>query len=53
MAAADYAVQRRRTGKQVRMTKKEVKQEHKQSEGDPHDEGRRSAPASSPPPATG
>jgi flagellar biosynthetic protein FlhB len=31
----DYAVQRRRTGKQVRMTKKEVKDEHKQSEGDP------------------
>jgi flagellar biosynthetic protein FlhB len=35
MAAADYAVQRRRIGKQVRMTKEEVKQEHKQSEGDP------------------
>jgi flagellar biosynthetic protein FlhB len=38
-AAADYAVQRRRTGKQVRMTKQEVKQEHKQSEGDPHLKG--------------
>jgi flagellar biosynthetic protein FlhB len=35
MAAADYAVQRRRIGKQVRMTKDEVKQEHKQTEGDP------------------
>jgi flagellar biosynthetic protein FlhB len=35
MAAADYAVQRRRVGKQVRMTKEEVKQEHKQTEGDP------------------
>jgi flagellar biosynthetic protein FlhB len=34
-AAVDYAVQRRRTGKQVRMTKKEVRDEHKQSEGDP------------------
>jgi flagellar biosynthesis protein FlhB len=38
-AAADYAVQRRRTGKQVRMTKKEVRDEHKQSEGDPHVKG--------------
>ena len=38
-AAADYAVQRRKTGKQVRMTKKEVKDEHKQSEGDPHLKG--------------
>jgi flagellar biosynthetic protein FlhB len=35
-AAADYAVQRRKTGKQVRMTKKEVRDEHKQAEGDPH-----------------
>ncbi len=34
-AGADYAVARRRTGKQVRMTKKEVRDEHKQSEGDP------------------
>jgi flagellar biosynthesis protein FlhB len=34
-AGVDYAVQRRKTGKQVRMTKKEVKDEHKQSEGDP------------------
>lgn len=34
-AAADYAVQRRRIGKQIRMSKHEVKQENKQSEGDP------------------
>jgi flagellar biosynthesis protein FlhB len=34
-AAADYAVQRRRIGKQIKMTKHEVKQENKQSEGDP------------------
>ena len=32
---ADYAMQRRRVGKQTRMSKEEVKQEHKQSEGDP------------------
>ncbi|MDN4173543.1 EscU/YscU/HrcU family type III secretion system export apparatus switch protein [Nocardioides sp. SOB77] len=35
MAAVDYAVQRRRIGKQTRMSKDEVKREHKQSEGDP------------------
>lgn len=35
MAGADYAFQRRRVGKQVNMTKEEVKQEHKQTEGDP------------------
>jgi len=35
MAAADYAVQRRRVDKKMRMSKSEVKQEHKQSEGDP------------------
>ncbi len=34
-AAGDYAMARRRTGKQVRMTKKEVRDEHKNSEGDP------------------
>lgn len=33
---ADYVVARRRTEKSIRMTKHEVKQEHKQSEGDPH-----------------
>ena len=35
MAAADYAVQRRRVGKQTRMSKDEIKQEHRQTEGDP------------------
>jgi len=35
MAGADYAMQRRRMGKQTRMTKDEVKREHKQQEGDP------------------
>ena len=35
MAAADYAIVRRRMGKQTRMTKHEVKQESKQTEGDP------------------
>ncbi|MGA8211060.1 MAG: EscU/YscU/HrcU family type III secretion system export apparatus switch protein, partial [Nocardioidaceae bacterium] len=38
-AAADYGMQRRKTGKQVRMTKKEVRDEHKQAEGDPHVKG--------------
>ncbi|NUR07694.1 MAG: EscU/YscU/HrcU family type III secretion system export apparatus switch protein [Nocardioidaceae bacterium] len=38
-AAADYAMARRRTGKQTRMTKKEVREEHKQAEGDPHMKG--------------
>ena len=40
-AALDYAVQRRRTMKEVRMTKHEVKQEHKQTEGDPLVKGAR------------
>ncbi|SEB88739.1 flagellar biosynthetic protein FlhB [Nocardioides exalbidus] len=35
MAAFDYAVIRRRMGKKTRMSKHEVKQENKQSEGDP------------------
>lgn len=35
MAAGDYAMKRRQTLKQTRMTKQEVKTEHKQSEGDP------------------
>jgi flagellar biosynthetic protein FlhB len=34
-AAADYAFQRRKTGKQTRMTKKEIRDEHKMTEGDP------------------
>lgn len=41
MAAVDYAVQRRRTNKQIKMSKEDVKQEHKQSEGDPHVKGHR------------
>ena len=39
MAAADYFVVRKRTNKQLRMTKEEVKQEHKNTEGDPHVKG--------------
>jgi flagellar biosynthetic protein FlhB len=39
MAAADYFVVRRRTNKQLRMSKEEVKQEHKNTEGDPHVKG--------------
>lgn len=35
MAGADYLFQRRKVGKQTRMTKQEVKQEHKNTEGDP------------------
>ncbi|RYB94249.1 EscU/YscU/HrcU family type III secretion system export apparatus switch protein [Nocardioides oleivorans] len=35
MAVADYAVIRRRMGKKTRMSKHEVKQESKQSDGDP------------------
>lgn len=35
MAAADYLIVRRRMGKQTRMSKHEVKQESKQTEGDP------------------
>jgi flagellar biosynthetic protein FlhB len=35
MAAADFVVVRRRTNKQLRMTKQEVKDEYKRSEGDP------------------
>lgn len=34
-AAADYAFQRHKMGKQTRMTKKEVRDEHKMTEGDP------------------
>lgn len=39
MAVADYAVQFRRTRKQMMMTKQEVKQEHKNTEGDPQLKG--------------
>ena len=36
MALADYAVIRRRNGKQLKMTKQEIKEEYKEAEGDPH-----------------
>ncbi len=39
MAFADYAVVKRRTNKQLRMSKQDIKDEHKQSEGDPHMKG--------------
>jgi flagellar biosynthetic protein FlhB len=39
MGVVDFAYQRRRINKQLRMTVHEVKQEHKQSEGDPHLKG--------------
>ena len=35
LAGVDYLVQRKKMDKQTKMTKDEVKQEHKQSEGDP------------------
>ena len=35
LAVADYAVVRRRINKQIRMTKQEVKEEHRRSDGDP------------------
>ncbi len=35
MAVADYAVTRKRNNKQLKMTKQEVKDEHRSSEGDP------------------
>ncbi|MFC6154108.1 EscU/YscU/HrcU family type III secretion system export apparatus switch protein [Nocardioides yefusunii] len=35
LGALDYLFQRKKMGKQTRMTKQEVKQEHKNSEGDP------------------
>jgi flagellar biosynthetic protein FlhB len=34
-AAADYGFQRRKMGKQTRMTKKEIRDEHKLTDGDP------------------
>jgi flagellar biosynthesis protein FlhB len=39
MAAADYFVVRRRTNKQLRMSKEDVKQENKNTEGDPQLKG--------------
>jgi len=41
MAMADYLVQRRKLGKQLRMSKHDIQQEMKQSEGDPHVRGHR------------
>lgn len=35
MGGLDYAMMRRRIGKQIRMSHSEIKQEHKQTEGDP------------------
>lgn len=40
---ADYALARRRHVRDLMMTKQEVKQEHKQSEGDPHQKAKRKA----------
>lgn len=39
LAVADYAVSRYRNEKGMKMSKQEVKDEHKQSEGDPHVKG--------------
>lgn len=39
IAAADYAFQRRRVNVQLRMSKEEIKQEHKDTEGDPRLKG--------------
>ena len=39
LAAGDYAMARRRVGKQLRMSKQEIKDEHKKTEGDPHVKG--------------
>jgi flagellar biosynthesis protein FlhB len=41
VAVADVLYQRWRLAKELRMTKEEVKREHKESEGDPHAKGER------------
>jgi flagellar biosynthetic protein FlhB len=41
MAVADYVVKRKHLNKQLRMSLHEVRQEHKQAEGDPHLKGAR------------
>ena len=41
IGAADYFYARFRLAKELRMTKQEIKEEHKQSEGDPHVKGQR------------
>lgn len=43
LGAADYALSRRRHVRELMMTKEDVKQEHKQSEGDPHAKAKRKA----------
>jgi len=39
LAAADYGMARKRVNKQLRMSKQEIKEEHKRSEGDPQLKG--------------
>ena len=41
VALVDFVVQRRKAQQSIRMTKEEVKQEYKESEGDPHVRGAR------------
>jgi flagellar biosynthetic protein FlhB len=43
IAIADYMIVRMRTMKQLKMSKYEIQQEHKQSEGDPHIKAQRRA----------
>ncbi len=43
LGLADYALARRAQQRELMMTKEEVKQEHKQSEGDPHQKAKRKA----------
>ncbi|GAB47664.1 EscU/YscU/HrcU family type III secretion system export apparatus switch protein [Mobilicoccus pelagius] len=43
IAAADYAMERHRVEKSLRMSKDEIKRESKQQEGDPHIKGQRRA----------
>lgn len=45
ISIADFAVVKKRNNKQLKMTKYELKQEMKQSEGDPHIKGQRRARA--------
>jgi flagellar biosynthesis protein FlhB len=39
LAAVDYVMIKRRTGKKLRMSKQEIKDEYKKTEGDPHVKG--------------
>jgi flagellar biosynthesis protein FlhB len=43
IAVADYVIVRKKTMKKLKMSQYEIKQEHKQSEGDPHMKGHRRA----------